>query len=47
MNFTFKQSILRFNWRQWVCILRKKREGKINDPNIKTKIEKKCPKNMR
>lgn len=39
MNFNF-------NWRQWVCILRKKKEGNLNDPNIKT--EKKCsPKNMR
>lgn len=47
MNFTFKQSILTFNWRKWVCIVRKKKESNLNDPNIKKKIKKKCPKNMR
>ena len=45
MNFNF-------NWRQWVCILRKKKEGNLNDSDFKTEgksaIEKKCSKkNMR
>ena len=39
MNFSF-------NWRQWVCILRKKKEGNLNDSDFKKKN--KCsPKNMR
>jgi hypothetical protein len=37
MNFTL-------NWRQWVCIFRKKKEGNLNDSDF----EKKCStKNMR
>jgi len=28
MNFSF-------NWRQWVCILRKKKEGNLNDSDLK------------
>lgn len=27
MNFNF-------NWRQWVCILRKKKEGNLNDSDF-------------
>ena len=41
----------KINWRKWVCILRKKKEGNLNDPNFKTEgksaIEKKSTKNMR
>ncbi len=33
----------KINWRKWVCILRKKKEGNLNDPNF----EKKSTKNMR